>query len=558
MHRKSAWCLTILLILQTVLLSWSAFSNSPVVDEIAHLPAGLSHWRYRTFDLYRVNPPLIRSVAAIPVLFSDCVEDWNLYQSTPLEREEFRVGRAFVSANSYRFFHYVSLARLACIPFCWLGTLACHHWARELSGRRAGLFAATAWVVSPNILAHGALITPDAGAAALGLLAAWLFWRWLRLPNWPRTVTAGIALGAAELSKTTWLILFGLWPLIFFVAFLSKRNVRLGLRQFWRLAVSLLIALYVLNAGYSFDGSMQRLGDYQFKSETLSGHPAVHSDQKDSGNRFAGTVFQSIPVPLPRSYVEGIDLQKFDFDLGQPSYLRGEWRDRGWWYYYLYALAVKVPAGILIIAAMSILVAAVSCRSDVFRARTLALILPPLTILVLVSCQTGFNKHLRYVLAVLPFVFVMFGATFGRLRSRSLRRLRPVWIVLLMWSAVSSFRSCPISLSYFNEFAGGPSNGYKHLLGSNLDWGQSLIALKKWNDARTDQLPLFVNYSGLFDPADAGFACQPFRDPDVPLPRGWYVFSLNRLYGQEEYSSVFRLRPPDRVLDHSMAIYLVD
>src|SRR5690606_7683365 len=37
---------------------------------------------------------------------------------------------------------------------------------------------------------------------------------------------------------------------------------------------------------------------------------------------------------------------KRDFErYSHPSYLRGEFRDHGWWYYYLYALAIKVPLG---------------------------------------------------------------------------------------------------------------------------------------------------------------------------------------------------------------------
>ena len=43
--------------------------------------------------------------------------------------------------------------------------------------------------------------------------------------------------------------------------------------------------------------------------------------------------------------MEGIDLQWHDIEVGKPSYLRGEWQDRGRWYWYLYALAVKAPLG---------------------------------------------------------------------------------------------------------------------------------------------------------------------------------------------------------------------
>lgn len=58
------------------------------------------------------------------------------------------------------------------------------------------------------------MITPDVGAASLGLTAGWLYWRWLSGPDWSRAVVAGVALGLAELAKFTWIVLFGVWPVL--------------------------------------------------------------------------------------------------------------------------------------------------------------------------------------------------------------------------------------------------------------------------------------------------------------------------------------------------------
>lgn len=63
-----------------------------------------------------------------------------------------------------------------------------------------------------------------------------------------------------------------------------------------------------------------------------------------------------MPVPLPKSYVTGIDLQKSDFERKMPSHLGGEWRMGGWWYYYLYALAIKVPLGAWMLVLLALLV----------------------------------------------------------------------------------------------------------------------------------------------------------------------------------------------------------
>jgi 4-amino-4-deoxy-L-arabinose transferase-like glycosyltransferase len=61
------------------------------------------------------------------------------------------------------------------------------------------------------------LITPDLGATSLGTLAAYLFWRWLQAPDSTRALVTGLALGLAELTKTSWIILLGLWPAIWLI-----------------------------------------------------------------------------------------------------------------------------------------------------------------------------------------------------------------------------------------------------------------------------------------------------------------------------------------------------
>ena len=62
---------------------------------------------------------------------------------------------------------------------------------------------------------------------------------------------------------------------------------------------------------------------------------------------------------------------------------------------------------------------------------------------------------------------------------------RPNWRrgALAFWMMLS-VRYHPHHLAYFNELAGGPLGGRKHLLDSNLDWGQDLQGLKKYLDAQ--------------------------------------------------------------------------
>ncbi len=69
------------------------------------------------------------------------------------------------------------------------------------------------------------------------------------------------------------------------------------------------------------------------------------------------------------------------------------------------------------------------------------------------------------------------------LRTLDILARRSVAVLTLLCvagSATSSLWNHPHSLAYFNEAAGGPANGHKYMLGSNLDLGQDLYFLRAW------------------------------------------------------------------------------
>ena len=116
--------------------------------------------------------------------------------------------------------------------------------------------------------------------------------------------------------------------------------------QLGMLVICASLSVYVLNLGYSFEGTFTPLGKYRFVSDSLGAEQADQQARAGGGNRFEHSWLATIFVPLPKNYVEGIDLQKRDFEhYGEKSYLNGVWSDHGWWYYYLEALALKVPVG---------------------------------------------------------------------------------------------------------------------------------------------------------------------------------------------------------------------
>lgn len=564
--RRHRLLLCVVLLVHAGLLAYESSWNAPNLDESAHLPSGLSHWEFGNFTLYRVNPPLIRMWAAVPLLVSPPEMDWSGYSDTPFSRAEFTVGSAFHRANGMQAFGYFTLARWALIPVSLLAAWVCWRWAAELYGPDAGVLAATLWCFCPNALAWGASITPDTGSAAFGILAAWRFRQWLNDPSWRNAALAGAALGLVQLTKTTWIILFGLWPLLWVVWVFAAGSQLRRRPSVFQLCLIMVLALYLLNLGYGFEDSGQPLKEFTFISQTLGGE-AAHDD---GGNRFRETWLAELPVPVPANYVRGIDVQKYDFERGKWSYLRGEQKKGGWWYYYLYALLVKTPVGFLALLAMAVLMAVTdrSCRAS--WPDELLLIAPAAAILVLVSSQTGFNRYLRYVLPALPFVYVLTARVGVRLGSPW--RISTALVVLLTAAGiVSSLSVFPYSMAYFNYAVGGPSAGKYHLLDGNLDWGQDLLRLKQWVDDHPDARPLRTALT-TFVPLDScGIETQLFdtwdeeaaEEPPAPEP-GWYAIGVNNLMGYRLFSSQrreclpFRQREPVHIIGHTIHIYHVE
>ena len=75
--------LTALLIIHTVILVWGTATKSPTLNEPGHLVAGISYWMFNRFDVYSVNPPLVRLAAALPVMATGCETDWKSFYSGP-------------------------------------------------------------------------------------------------------------------------------------------------------------------------------------------------------------------------------------------------------------------------------------------------------------------------------------------------------------------------------------------------------------------------------------------------------------------------------------------
>ncbi len=542
-------------VLALILLLISGMLHSPTLDEPGHLASGCLCVEFGIFDLYEVNPPLVKSIAALPVTYCNPRYDWKALSNAPGVRCEWTVGRHFVSANGAQSFRYFTIARWALLSIWCLGCVVVHKWATLLGGPTAGFAAILLWCFSIEVHAWTPTLSADSSFASLAVMSTWLFRKWLVSTNERDAMLLGFSLGLTVLAKSSGVLLFLVFPacIVFHVYRISWHVFRQ-----WMLCV--VIAILILNCGYRFDRTCQKLGDFRFFSRSLAGPKADGSSrlriESELGNKFTHSLLSNVPVPIPASFLEGIDLQKYDFESVNWSYLRHTQKFGVWWHSYLQPLLVKTPVGTLGLFFITcgwafwriewpeILSRAkraftwdkkesgsfsptlltsggevryedlCNCspvnrqkgkvdRAEPVLHENLVLLAPAVCLFILVGSQIGLNRYLRYVLPCYPFIMIWMSQIFAE-NSGFPEWLRKACWGFLAWSVISCLAIFPHSVSYSNEIAGGPENGRGHSIDANIDLGQDVLFLADWIKDHPESRPAYVSVHAGFDPRTAG------------------------------------------------------
>ncbi|HEX3553443.1 MAG TPA: glycosyltransferase family 39 protein [Thermoanaerobaculia bacterium] len=487
--------------------------DTPTVDEFAHLPAGWYYLKTADFSLYPHNPPLLKALAALPLLALQPAIGPPPRRGSPAW-QPWIFGTDFMERNRAIYDRIFLLGRL---PILALGVLLgwiVWRWSRDLYGPRAGLISLAGYAFCPTLIAHAHLATIDAGAAAFMLLALWAFQRYVAEPSPRRLLRCGLALGLAELAKLSSLLLYPIFGLLALAALMrgDRFPLRPGARRpilgsLAALVVIFALSVGVLDLGYLFQGVGRPLASYSFHSHFLT--------------RLASVLPGAFPVPLPVPFLEGFDMVQLDSELGEfPSYFLGRWSREGSVLYYPATLLFKTP--LLLLAAW---LAAPFARLRPRPRGELFVALPLL--LLLAASSLLFHRiayGIRYILPVLPLALIYMGRLAPYLETRSIRGLRIAALAALALYPLSALLATPNTLDYFNLLARG--RGDRLLIDSNFDWGQGLKRVKAYMDReKLDHIGLA--YFGHVDPAIYGIAWD-FPRPDRP---GLVAVSANFLHG---------------------------
>jgi len=537
--------------------------DSPTMDEQNHVARGLAFLRTGDPRLSLEHPPLVNSLSALPLLTMPEIRlplddaSWN-------QREGwYRFAELLFWEANNDVTRMIFLARLP-VVFLTLGlALVGFRFATELWGRPAGLFAFPMLLLDPNILAHGRYSTTDLGGAAFLLLATWLLWRAWQCEErcFGRVAIAGVGLGLAFGSKLSILLFVPIFTLLALLSLCAKERWTTGVvRRLGRLLMAGLVSLPVLWLIFGLQWGPLDFISYDAGRRGLLPQLLASLD---------GT---AAPMPTFWAGVEQILLLSGG---ARPSFLLGETSMEGFLAYFPVAFLVKTPLAALLLLGVALVALFGRRAMSQDRRRALFLLLPALLYFA-ASMLSALNIGYRHLLPILPFLYLLIAGGLARLwAARQRRVLRAVAALGIVGLLLAALAIHPHYLSFFNLLAGGPANGYRVLVDSNVDWGQDLLRLRAWM-AEQGVETINLSWFGSADPAYYGIDYAPLPglprhfdlwwdvpfDPAQPPP-GVYAISASNLWElplqEEKYVFPwFRAREPDDRVGYSILIYEVE
>lgn len=479
--------------------------KSVTIDEFGHLPAGLNLLNSGDFRYCTLNPPLMNALSALPLRLASVGINHSTDLPANFRYNFWNNGYAFMNQQRSAYIDLFLWARGVTVGLMVILGLVVFTWARHLvptHADSAGLLSAVLVWFSPEVLAHGRLVTTDAGVAAFMIFSLFALHQFLFRPTWSRTVWAGTLLGIAQLVKFTAIYLFPVYLVLLLVS--AWREGRLRNRRFLAQAILIfLLAVIMINVGYGFSGSFSPLSSLAYKSHLFLA----------MGSSWLG----QIPLPLPAQFLAAFDQQLADALKDNPSFLFGQSYEGGRWYYFLALLAIKTPLPVLALGVLAVLLAV--RRQGTSAWTSFVLLLPAAIVLVAFSFFSAKQIGLRMILPSIVLMLIWIAVTLAA--ASGSRVVRAAVVALLAWLTIDIASIHPHYLAYFNPLAGGPGGGYRLAADSNLDWGQDLPALHDFMQAqKVDYIQLL--YYGRVDPGLYGIS---YHVPFMGMKPGYLAIS---------------------------------
>ena len=424
-------------------------------DEAVYIAAGYTYWKTDDYRLNTEHPPLAKFLEAAPLLFLPL--ELPIRDPSWQRADQYAFGARFLYNNRLPADTILFTSRCVTIVVTILFGLVIALWTRRRAGTLPAIVALILFAFDPNILAHGRYATNDLYLAFFFFVAVVLWHRALRRSGPLDYALAGGVLGLALCTKLSALLLVPIFVLLCLRRPSSTGSLIRGSLIAAGTAVAVMAVLY--------HGQLYHYGDL---------------------------------IRASLDHARG----------GQLAYVFGSTFRHGRWYFYPAVAAVKTPLGVFFLVAL--VVVALVRRKQI--APDSFVVLVPAAVYAAACIVSPIDLGIRVLLPVYPFVYIFIALNLPLPKWR--------WLVAgsLALVVAESAMIYPNYLAFFNAIAGGPAQGPRYLLDSNIDWGQD-----------TKKLKVFLQAHGIHGACTAYFGmAYPFYYGIVQLPWPGYVNRSNR------------------------------
>jgi hypothetical protein len=428
-------------------------------------------------------------------------------------------GSKFLYSSPPRADQFLFWGRLPIVLLTGLLGFFVFHWAQQLYGNTAGLLALSLYAFCPNIIAHSHFVTTDMGVTAFLTVSFYCLWRFLKEAKIQNLCFSGLSMGAALASKYFALFLLPVGLFFLWVFFRQIPSLSVGVQKL----------------SNQFPGKKagacqnQQLSFHYNSGDFWRELVCLDRSKLKMALIFLGLALLVAQLSYlgslnPWLYIRGVIQVNANHNPNYEYYMNGNYQIGRWWCYFLVAFLAKATSPFLILIVIRFVFLLTNWKTDWWP--SMFLLVPSIVLFIAVSAF-GDCLGIRYVLPIFPMMIVFSSGTLKFLKKKA--AFICVW-GLLGWHFVSSIASFPYSLSYFNEFVGGPSKGIYWLDDSNVDWGQELKGVKQYMDANGIEIINLFSFSPYDNPGYYGIKQTGLTafNPDSP-PSGIYAISAHRL-----------------------------
>jgi hypothetical protein len=609
--RATAVACAALLTVFTALAFLGVRNRSATHDEPMHGVAALVLASYGDFRANPEDPPLWQHWAALLLPRDALALDfrhpaWNLILKDEVQRWGWCADTLYNTPGNDADAFLMRLRRMLVLLAIALGALAAW-WGWQLGGAVGALVATALFAFDPTFLAHAPMIKNDVALSLVTCAMALAMWRAGRRLTGLSAAAVVVTIAAAPATKFSGLIFpFTAAALLLLRALLPQPWTCFGRTLDTRARRLLPAAALLLASGVATVAVLWACYDFRYNPapgdappfdqrtllRTTAEHDlvAAHPQRMPSALEVADwrpgafvrcVVWTDDHRLLPQAFLHGL-LQTYAGSRFRESFLGDRYSLVGFPEYFPLAFLFKTPLATLLAVFGAFALFATLRRTPaattgspepVMNLWTLACLLGPSAVYFAVAIGSNLNIGVRHILPVYAPLFVFTGWAASAAVRRWGRRAATLAAALIVLLAAEVLFAAPNFLPFFNTACGGAGGGIHLLSDSNLDWGQDLPALARWQRENPSRR-LYLCYFGVARPAYYGIryikmggsspwstrgALEPNQMPDEP---GVVAISATHLQGtyfspaDRQAFEPFRQATPTQILNGS--IYLFD